>query len=61
MAMVERLGVGVGLSIALVPLGLFLLDTLLDVAVDRESALVLALSLAFAGTAAAFGRRWLAR
>jgi hypothetical protein len=55
-SIVERLGISVGLSIALVPLGLFLLNILLDVPVDGRTTLLLALSVALTGTLAALWR-----
>ena len=50
---VERLGISLGLSIALCPLGLFLLNTLLDIPVDGKTTLVLVLAVALVGTLAA--------
>ncbi|MCJ7509995.1 MAG: DUF1616 domain-containing protein, partial [Dehalococcoidia bacterium] len=53
---VERLGISLGLSIALCPLGLFLLNTLLDIPIDSKTTLVLVLAVALVGTLAAFWR-----
>ena len=55
-SIVERLGISLGLSIALVPLGLFLLNILLGVAVDVRTTLALILTLALIGTLAALRR-----
>ena len=53
---IERLGISVGLSIALVPVGLFLLNVLLDVPIDGKTVLMLALSAALIGTLVALWR-----
>jgi hypothetical protein len=53
---VERLGISLGLSIALCPLGLFLLNTLLDIPVDGKTTLVLVFGVALAGMLAALRR-----
>ena len=52
----ETLGVSVALSIAMVPLGLFLLNLLLDVPVHAATAVVLIFALALTGTLAALWR-----
>ena len=52
-SLLETLGVSVALSIALVPLGLFLLNVLLGVPVDVATTLVLIVALTLAGTLAA--------
>ncbi len=57
-SIVERLGISVGLSVALVPFGLFLLNTIFDVAVDLLATLLLVLGLTLVGTLAAFSRIW---
>jgi len=56
LSVLETLCVGIALSIALVPLGLFLLNLLLDVPVDITTTILLGLALAAAGTAAALWR-----
>ena len=53
---VERLGVSLGLSIALCPLGLFLLNTLLGIPIDGKTTLVLVLTVALVGALAALWR-----
>ncbi|MGQ9571942.1 MAG: hypothetical protein ACUVV3_01965 [Dehalococcoidia bacterium] len=53
----ERLGISAALSIALVPLGLFLLNLLVDIPVDVSTTLILTLTLALIGTLAALWRR----
>jgi hypothetical protein len=55
-SLLETLGVGVALSIALVPLGLFLLNLLLGIPVDVATTLGLILALALVGTLAAWWR-----
>ena len=54
----ETVGIGVALSIALVPLGLFLLNLLLGVPIDVATTLVLIFALTLAGTLAALWRTW---
>ena len=56
---VERLGISLGLSIALCPLGLFLLNTLLGIPVDGKTTPMLVLGLTLVGTLAALRRRLL--
>ncbi len=56
LSMLERVGLSAVLSIALVPLGLFLLNLLLGIAVDVRTTLVLILALAVIGTLAALWR-----
>jgi hypothetical protein len=56
LSILERLGVSAVLSIALVPLGLFLLNLLLGIPVDVRTTLVLVLALALIGTLAALWR-----
>jgi hypothetical protein len=53
---IERLGISVGLSIALVPFGLFLLNMLLDVPIDGKTTTGLVLSVALIGTVAVLWR-----
>ena len=52
----ETVGIGVALSIALVPLGLFLLNLLLGVPIDVATTLLLILTLALTGTLTAAWR-----
>jgi hypothetical protein len=56
LSILERLGLSAVLSIALVPLGLFLLNLLLGVPVDVRTTLVLVLALALIGTLTALWR-----
>ncbi len=56
LSILERLGLSAALSIALVPLGLFLLNLLLGVPVDVRTILILILALALIGTLAALWR-----
>jgi hypothetical protein len=56
LSILERLGVSAVLSIALVPLGLFLLNLLLGIPVDVRTMFVLILALALIGTLAALWR-----
>jgi hypothetical protein len=56
LSMLETVGIGVALSIALVPLGLFLLNLLLGVPIDVATTLLLILTLALTGTLAAAWR-----
>lgn len=56
LSILERLGLSAVLSIALVPVGLFLLNLLLGIPVDVRTTLVLALALAVVGTLAALWR-----
>ena len=56
LSILERLGLSAVLSIALVPLGLFLLNLLLGIPVDVRTTLVLILALAVMGTLAALWR-----
>jgi len=53
---VERLGISLVLSIALCPLGLFLLNTLLGIPVDGKTTLMLVLGVTLVGTLAALWR-----
>jgi hypothetical protein len=53
---IERLGISVGLSIALVPFGLFLLNILLGVPVDGKTVLMLVLGAALTGMSAVLWR-----
>ena len=55
-SLLEMVGVSVALSIAMVPLGLFLLNLLLDVPVDVATTLVLIFALALSGALAALWR-----
>ena len=57
LSVLERLGLSAALSIALVPLGLFLLNLLLGIPVDVRTTLVLILALVLLGTLAALWRR----
>jgi len=57
LSVLERLGLSAVLSIALVPLGLFLLNLLLGIPVDVRTTLVLILALVLLGTLAALWRR----
>jgi len=57
LSVLERLGLSAVLSIALVPLGLFLLNLLLGIPVDVRTTLVLILALVLMGTLAALWRR----
>ena len=56
LSVLERLGLSAVLSIALVPLGLFLLNLLLGIPVDVRTTLVLILALVLMGTLAALWR-----
>jgi len=56
LSVLERLGLSTVLSIALVPLGLFLLNLLLGIPVDVRTTLVLILALVLMGTLAALWR-----
>jgi hypothetical protein len=56
LSVLERLGLSAVLSIALVPLGLFLLNLLLGIPVDVRTTLVLILALVLIGTLAALWR-----
>jgi hypothetical protein len=56
LSVLERLGVSAALSIALIPLGLFLLNLLLGIPVDVRTMLILILALALIGTLAALWR-----
>jgi len=56
LSILERLGVSAVLSIALVPLGLFLLNLLVGIPVDVRTMFVLILALALIGTLAALWR-----
>lgn len=56
LSVLERLGLSAALSIALVPLGLFLLNLLLGIPVDVRTTLVLILALVLMGTLAALWR-----
>jgi hypothetical protein len=56
LSILERLGLSAVLSIALVPLGLFLLNLILGIPVDVRTTLVLILALAVVGTLAALWR-----
>jgi hypothetical protein len=56
LSILERLGLSAALSIALVPLGLFLLNLLLGIPVDVRTMLILILALALIGTLAALWR-----
>ena len=55
-SLLEMVGISVALSIAMVPLGLFLLNLLLDVPVDVVTTLVLIFALALSGALAALWR-----
>jgi hypothetical protein len=55
-SLLETLGVGIALSIALVPLGLFLLNLLLGIPVNVATIVVLITALTLVGTLAAFRR-----
>src|SRR4030067_1280123 len=55
-SLLETLGVSVALSIALVPLGLFLLNLLLGVPIDVVTTVGLLIALALMGTLAALWR-----
>jgi len=57
LSVLERLGLSVVLSIALVPLGLFLLNLLVGIPIDVRTTLVLIFALAVVGTLAALWRR----
>jgi len=56
LSILERLGVSAILSIALVPLGLFLLNLPLGIAIDVRTTLILILALTLTGTLAALWR-----
>jgi hypothetical protein len=56
LSILERLGVSAALSIALVPLGLYLLNLLLGIPIDVRTTLILVLGLALVGTLAALWR-----
>ena len=55
-SVLETLGISVALSIAMVPLGLFVLNLLVDIPVDVTSILVLIFALALTGTLVALWR-----
>jgi hypothetical protein len=60
-SLLETLGVGIALSIALVPLGLFLLNLLLGIPVNVVTTVALIATLALAGTLVAFRRAFRVR